>query len=98
VALRSRRVRIVSTEIVRARLRQRNAIGKFENAGKATTQEGPGMFDFYRHFHWFLKVHRYDNQEQLIADLSERVILLAEMKVQELRHLQRELTNAVSSA
>ena len=21
-------------------------------------QEEPGMFDFYRHFHWFLKIHR----------------------------------------
>jgi hypothetical protein len=39
------------------------------------TKEEPGMFDFYRHNHWFLKVHRYDNQEQLIADLGERVIL-----------------------
>ena len=45
---------------------------------------------FYHHFPWFLKVHRYDNQEQLIADLSNRVILPAETKVQELRHLQRE--------
>jgi hypothetical protein len=52
------------------------------------TQEEPGMFDFYRHFPWFLKVHRYDKQEQLIADLSQRVILPAEMKVQELRRVQ----------
>jgi hypothetical protein len=54
------------------------------------TQEEPGMFDFYHHFPWFLKVHRYDNQEQLMAELRERVILPAETKVQELRHLQRE--------
>jgi uncharacterized protein YjbI with pentapeptide repeats len=52
------------------------------------TQAEPGMFDFYHHFPWFLKVHRYDNQEQLIADLSERVILPAEVKVQELRRVQ----------
>jgi hypothetical protein len=52
------------------------------------TQEEPGMFDFYHHFPWFLKVHRYDNQQQLIADLSERVILPAEMKVRELRRVQ----------
>jgi hypothetical protein len=54
------------------------------------TQEEPGMFDFYRHFHWFLKAHRYDNQEQLIADLSERVIRPAEAKVQQLRQARRE--------
>jgi hypothetical protein len=54
------------------------------------TQEEPGMFDFYCHFPSFLKVHSYDNQEQLIGDLSERVILPAETKVQELRLVQRE--------
>jgi hypothetical protein len=42
-------------------------------------------FDFYRGMTWFLKVQRYDSQEQLIADLGERVIRLAETKVQELR-------------
>jgi hypothetical protein len=52
------------------------------------TQEEPGMFDFYRHFPWFLNVHRYDNQEQLIADLGERVIHPAENKVRELRRVQ----------
>ena len=46
--------------------------------------EEPGMFDFYRHMHRFLKVHRYDSQEHLIADLGERVIRPAETKVQEL--------------
>ena len=44
------------------------------------TQEEPGMFDFYHGMSRFLKVHRYDNQEQLIADLGERVILPAETK------------------
>ena len=52
------------------------------------TQEEPGMFDFYHHFPWFLKVHRYDNRQQLIADLSERVIIPAETKVEELRRVQ----------
>jgi hypothetical protein len=42
------------------------------------TQEEPGMFDFFRKFPWFLKVRRYDNQQQLIADLGERVIDPAE--------------------
>jgi hypothetical protein len=35
----------------------------------AAAQEEPGMFDLYRHFPWFLKVH-YDNQKQLIAELG----------------------------
>ena len=37
------------------------------------TQEEPGMFDFYRNFRSFLKVHPYASQEQLIADLGEKV-------------------------
>jgi hypothetical protein len=38
------------------------------------TEEEPGMFDFFRNFRSFLKVHHYNNQQQLIADLGERVI------------------------
>jgi hypothetical protein len=49
------------------------------------TQEEPGMFDFYRKFQWFLDVHRYASQEQLIADLGEKVIRPAELKVPELQ-------------
>jgi uncharacterized protein YjbI with pentapeptide repeats len=41
-------------------------------------QEEPGMFDFYRNRPSFLPVHRYVNQEQLLADLGERVIDPAE--------------------
>jgi hypothetical protein len=37
-------------------------------------QEEPGMFDFYRNFQSFLKTHRYASQEQLIAELGEKVI------------------------
>jgi len=37
-------------------------------------QEEPGIFDFYRHMPWFLTVHRYVSQEQLLADLGEKVI------------------------
>jgi Pentapeptide repeats (8 copies) len=48
-------------------------------------QEEPGMFDFYRNFRCFLEVHRYDSQTQLIADLGEKVIRPAELKVQDLR-------------
>jgi uncharacterized protein YjbI with pentapeptide repeats len=48
-------------------------------------QEEPGMFDFYRNFRSFLKVHGYANQKQLIADLGEKVIRPAELKVLDLR-------------
>jgi hypothetical protein len=46
-------------------------------------QEEPGMFDFYRNRPSFLTVHRYANQEQLIADLGDKVIGPAELKVLE---------------
>ena len=49
------------------------------------TQEEPGMFDFYRRMQWFLPVHRYADQEQLLADLGDKVIRPAELKVRELR-------------
>ena len=49
------------------------------------TQEEPGMFDFYRNMKWFLKVHRYADQERLLADLGDEVIRPAELKVLELR-------------
>jgi hypothetical protein len=49
------------------------------------TQEEPGMFDFLRNFRSFLKVHRYNNQQQLIADLGERVIDPAEGYIRSVR-------------
>lgn len=49
------------------------------------TQEEPGMFDFYRNRPSFLTVHRYADQEQLLADLGNKVIRPAELKVRELR-------------
>jgi hypothetical protein len=49
------------------------------------TQEEPGMFDFYRNFRSFLNVHRYASPEQLIADLGEKVIRPAELKVLDLQ-------------
>jgi hypothetical protein len=48
-------------------------------------QEEPGMFDFYRNFRSFLNVHRYASQAQLIAELGEKVIRPAELKVLDLR-------------
>jgi hypothetical protein len=50
-----------------------------------TTQEELGMFDFFRSRPWVLETYRYNSQEQLIADLGERVIRPAEDKVSELR-------------
>jgi hypothetical protein len=49
------------------------------------SQDEPGMFDFYRHFPWFLPVHRYDTPAQLLSELSNRVIEPSEAKVLELR-------------
>jgi hypothetical protein len=43
------------------------------------------MFDFYRNMPWFLHVHRYTSQEQLIADLGEKVIRPVELKVSDLQ-------------
>jgi hypothetical protein len=48
-------------------------------------QEEPGMFDFYWKRPSFLPVHRYADQEQLLADLGDKVIRPAELKVLELR-------------
>jgi hypothetical protein len=48
-------------------------------------QEEPGMFDFYRNFRSFMNVHRYASQEQLIADLGEKVVHPAELKVLDLQ-------------
>jgi hypothetical protein len=39
------------------------------------------MFDFYRNFRSFLNAHRYASQAQLIAELGEKVICPAELKV-----------------
>ena len=50
-----------------------------------TSQEEPGMFDFFVRYPWFLKTYRYGSPSQLIADLDERVVGPAEAKVLELR-------------
>jgi hypothetical protein len=48
-------------------------------------QEEPGMFDFYRNRPSFLTVHPYADEEQLLADLGDKVIRPAELKALELR-------------
>jgi pentapeptide repeat protein len=49
------------------------------------SQEEPGMFDFFRRYPWFLKVHRYDRPTQLLSELSDRVIKPSETKALEFR-------------
>ena len=49
------------------------------------SQEERGMFDFYRNMKSFLPVYRYADQEQLLADLGDKVIRPAEEKVLQLR-------------
>jgi hypothetical protein len=43
-------------------------------------EEEPGMFDFFKRYPWFLKVYRYRNPAQLLADLDKRVIAPPEAK------------------
>jgi hypothetical protein len=50
-----------------------------------TSQEEPGMFDFYRGFRSFLPVHRYDTPAQLLAELTDRIIEPSEAKALEFR-------------
>lgn len=38
------------------------------------SQDEPGMFDFFRHFPWFLPLHRYNTEAQLLSELSERSV------------------------
>jgi hypothetical protein len=49
------------------------------------TQEENKMFDFYRNRPSFLTVYRYANQKKLLADLGDKVIRPAELRVLELR-------------
>jgi hypothetical protein len=48
------------------------------------SQEEPGMFDFFRRYPWFLKVHRYGTPKQLLSQLSG-VIKRLEVKALALR-------------
>ena len=43
-------------------------------------QDEPGMFDFFKEFRSFLKVYRYRNPAQLLANLDKRVIAPPEAK------------------
>jgi hypothetical protein len=51
----------------------------------AAEQEEPGMFDSIQAYHSVLKVYRYENPAQLLADLKDRVIGPLEAEVGRLR-------------
>jgi uncharacterized protein YjbI with pentapeptide repeats len=42
------------------------------------SQEEPGMFDFFHTFPWVLRPHFYENKDQLLMDLADKVIAPAE--------------------
>jgi hypothetical protein len=48
-------------------------------------QKEPGMFDSFQAYPWFLKVHPYENPDQLLVDLKDRVIGPLEAAVAKLR-------------
>jgi hypothetical protein len=48
-----------------------------------------------RRYHWVLTTHRYDSQMQLIADLGEKVICPAELKVLDLQSAWRMIEDGV---
>jgi Pentapeptide repeats (8 copies) len=50
-----------------------------------TTQEEPGMFDFFRLYPWMLEPRRYTDSSGLLAALTDRVIAPAEAKLRDLR-------------
>jgi uncharacterized protein YjbI with pentapeptide repeats len=63
-----------------------------------TPQEEPGMFDFLRKYPWALRAYRYDNEQQLIANLGEHVIRPAEVEVLELRRQPTEASYRLTEA
>jgi uncharacterized protein YjbI with pentapeptide repeats len=54
-----------------------------------TSQQEPGMFDFFRSYPWVLQPCCYDSQERLLANLEKGVVDPAEAKVLELRKTYR---------
>jgi hypothetical protein len=49
------------------------------------SQHEPGMFDFFHTYPWVLQTYRYASQNDLLANLDERVIGPAEAKSRGLR-------------
>jgi hypothetical protein len=43
------------------------------------------MLEHFKHYHWVLPVYDYNDEQQLLASLTENVIEPAEAKVKELR-------------
>jgi len=48
------------------------------------SQQEYGMFEHFRNFPWVLEEVLYDDQQKLLAELSEKVIAPAEAKAKEL--------------
>ncbi len=55
-----------------------------------SSQEEPGMFDFFRAYPWFLKTLLYREQNELLESLEVKVILPAVQKAEELITTQRK--------
>jgi hypothetical protein len=50
------------------------------------------MFPDYWKYSWVLKVYRYESLEGLVAALGDKVIVPAEVKVQELEATRKAIT------
>ncbi len=50
-----------------------------------SSQREYGMFEHFTRYPWVLPIHRYDQLEDLLASLAEKVIAPAEAKAKELR-------------
>jgi hypothetical protein len=44
-----------------------------------------GMFKDFRDYHWVLKIHQYNNHEDLLKSIEKKVIIPAEEKAKELQ-------------
>jgi len=92
VTLLARMARFVIADISDAKSVLQELQGIVPNSPKLAVQpiivaeqEEPGMFDSFKPYPWFLKVHRYKGPAQLLANLDKRVIGPAEAKVAKLR-------------
>ena len=47
------------------------------------SQTEPGMLDFFKHFPWFLTLYQYEDQDRLLAAITEKVIGPAEARARE---------------
>ena len=52
------------------------------------SQDEPGMFDFFRRYHWVLTPYQYATQEHLLTNLDACVVAPAEAKARDLQRAQ----------